>query len=339
MNVALRCRELSKRFGDVQAVDDVSFEVAEGSLFALLGPSGCGKTTVLRLIAGLETPDAGLIEIAGSIAQSARTQVPPERRHVGLVFQDYALFPHLDVRANVAFGLAGANGRDARVDEVLAQVGLTELARRMPDELSGGQQQRVALARALAPRPRLVLLDEPYSNLDAALRVGLRLEVRAILRAAGATAVFVTHDQEEALSLADVVGVMMEGRLVQIGTATEVYRRPASRVVAEFIGEVNLLPGQGIGRAVVCDLGTVVVPEPLIGPVDVLVRPEALRLSADPRGQGVVTGHAFYGHDQIVHVRLDSGLRLQCRTGPGFDQPDGARVRVQLEGDALAFRR
>ena len=217
--IALRCDGLSKAFGDAAAVDDASFHVTAGTVLALLGPSGCGKTTTLRLIAGLDRPDAGTIVLGGSEVQGPDVSVPPERRRVGLVFQDYALFPHLDVRANVGFGLSRRNGRAARVAETLELVGLSALASRMPHELSGGQQQRVALARALAPNPRVVLLDEPFSNLDAALRNDLRNDVRRVLRESGTTAVFVTHDQEEALSLADQVAVMIDGRVLQVGAA------------------------------------------------------------------------------------------------------------------------
>ena len=339
MTTALRCVDLRKAFGHVRAVDGVSFEIPEGSIFALLGPSGCGKTTVLRLIAGLEQPDRGRVEIGGEIASGDDVFMPAERRRVGLVFQDYALFPHLDVRHNVGFGLTTATERDSRVTELLKHVGLSGYGRRMPDELSGGQQQRVALARALAPAPRIVLLDEPFSNLDATLRVELRAEVRRILREVSATAVFVTHDQEEALSIADVVGVMFEGLLSQIGAPTDVYQRPATREVAEFVGEVNVFPGQGMGKAVVFELGTAIVDSPIVGHVDVLVRPEALVLSHDVQGAGTISKRQFFGHDQVIHVTLDSGQPVRCRVASGFVLADGARVRVQVDGHVMAFAR
>ena len=336
---ALRCERLRKRFGPTKAVDEASLDVPDGTLLALLGPSGCGKTTILRLIAGLDIPDAGTITIRGVEVQSERVSVPPERRRVGMVFQDYALFPHLDVRQNVGFGLPRGPAGDGRAERALEQVGLAALAQRMPHELSGGQQQRVALARALAPDPRLVLLDEPFSNLDATLRVELREEIRDVLRRAAATAVFVTHDQEEALSLADEVAVMMDGRILQVATPDDLYRRPASRAVAEFVGEANLVPGRGMGRAVVCELGTVAIPEPMIGGVDLLIRPEALQLTVDPAGPAVLRTREFFGHDQLVTIEFESGLRLDCRTGPGFTAPVGTRVRAQLDGDVLAFLR
>lgn len=337
MSPALRCSNLTRRFAGVTAVSDASLEVETGTLLALLGPSGCGKTTLLRLIAGLERPHSGTVEVAGRIVESESVHLPPERRQVGLVFQEYALFPHLSVQANVAFGLPRGRDQAARVEDLLGQVGLGGLGTRMPHELSGGQQQRVALARALAPSPRLIMLDEPFSNLDPALREGVRREVRRVLRAAKATAIIVTHDQEEALSLADEVAVMMDGRILQQAPPAQLYRRPASRRVAEFIGDINVIDGRAIGRAVVCDLGTISVLDDLYGPADVLIRPEALQLTNDLGGQAVQVGRSFFGHDQMINLRFDSGLRLSSRVGPTFTFQRGARVRVQLSGDVLAF--
>ncbi len=334
---ALRCRGVTKRYGGVTAVHDASLEVAAGTLLALLGPSGCGKTSLLRLIAGLERPQAGTIDIAGRTVESEAVHLPPERRQVGLVFQEYALFPHLTVAANVGFGLRRGRARARRVQDVLARVGLEGAGDRMPHELSGGQQQRVALARALAPEPRLVMLDEPFSNLDPSLRGEVRREVRRVLRAANATAVIVTHDQEEALSLADEVAVMMHGRILQHAHPAAIYRRPISRRVAEFVGDINVIHGRGVGRAVVCDLGTIPVAEEIMGPADVLIRPEALQLTLDAGGQALQTGRQFFGHDQMIELEFDSGLRLASRVGPTFRFARGARVRVQLDGDVLAF--
>ncbi|HOD73320.1 MAG TPA: ABC transporter ATP-binding protein [Candidatus Bipolaricaulis anaerobius] len=238
----LEVRGLTKRFGEVTAVADFSLAVADGETVALLGPSGCGKTTVLRIIAGLEQPDAGQVLLAGRDA----TDWPPERRGVGLVFQSYALFPHLSVEANVAYGLRFRRGVDrvARVEELLSLVGLSGYERRKPHQLSAGQQQRVALARALAPEPGILLLDEPLSALDAALRKELRGELRAILGKLGITVVYVTHDQEEALALADRVAVMREGRLDQVAPPAELYARPRTSFVAAFLGRANLWPGK-----------------------------------------------------------------------------------------------
>ncbi len=337
MSPALRCSNLTRRFAGVTAVNGASLEVESGTLLALLGPSGCGKTTLLRLIAGLDRPHAGTIEVDGRVVESAAMHVPPERREVGLVFQEYALFPHLSVEDNVAFGLSRGPNQAGRVEEMLGQVGLEGLGTRMPHELSGGQQQRVALARALAPGPRLIMLDEPFSNLDPALREGVRREVRRVLRGANATAIIVTHDQEEAMSLADEVAVMMDGRILQQVAPTELYRRPASRQVAEFVGDINVINGRAIGRAVVCDLGTISLLDDLYGPADVLIRPEALQLTEDQGGQAIQVGRSFYGHDQKINLRFDSGLRLSSRVGPTFVFRPGTRVRVQLSGDVLAF--
>ncbi len=337
--IALHCEGLSKSFGAVTPVGDATFHVTAGAILALLGPSGCGKTTTLRLIAGLDQPDAGTIVLDGSVVQGPDVSVPPERRRVGLVFQDYALFPHLDVQANVGFGLSRRNGRAARVAETLELVGLSALASRMPHELSGGQQQRVALARALAPEPRVVLLDEPFSNLDAALRNDLRNDVRRVLRESGATAVFVTHDQEEALSLADQVAVMIDGRVLQVAPPYDVYCHPVSRVVADFIGHYNVIHGAAMGRMVVCELGTVRIQDAMSGPVDLYVRPEALQVTSDRNGQGVIEARQFFGHDQLLHVRLDSGLVVACRVEPTFIAPEGVRARIQINGDVVAFTR
>jgi iron(III) transport system ATP-binding protein len=334
---AVRVGGLSKRFGDVRAADDIGFDAERGEFLALLGPSGCGKTTTLRLIAGFERPDAGRVVVGGRVVAAPGTFVPPERRRVGMVFQDHALFPHLDVARNVGYGLSGRVGRADRVREMLELVGLVELGARMPHELSGGQQQRVALARALAPKPEVLLLDEPFSNLDAALRARVRAEVREILRTAGATAIFVTHDREEALSLADRVAVLWQGRLIQIARPDELYRRPASPEVAAFIGDADLFPGRASGGSVACELGTLPVCPPAHGPVHVLIRPESVRLVAAPDGSAVVTAHEFYGHDQVVIVRLASGRPLRARLGPRENFRPGDCVEVGVEGPVSAF--
>ncbi len=249
---------VSKRFGpaDPPAVDGLSLRVAEGEILALLGPSGCGKTTTLRLIAGLESPDAGTITLRGQVVAGPGRAVPPEERGIGIVFQDYALFPHLTVADNVAFGLPRDGATGARVEPVLDLVGLGGFGARYPHELSGGQQQRVALARALAPAPALMLLDEPFSNLDADLRAQMRDEVERILRTSGTTAVFVTHDQEEAFTLADRVGVLQAGRIEQLAPPQELYHRPATRFVAAFVGAADFLPGLVTAEGIVTEVGT-----------------------------------------------------------------------------------
>jgi iron(III) transport system ATP-binding protein len=328
--------DLSKAFGHVRAVDGLSLEADQGTLLALLGPSGCGKTTLLRLIAGFERPDGGRVSIGGRTLAAANTFVPPERRRVGVVFQDYALFPHLDVAANIGYGL----GRDGagRVAEVLALVGLDGLEDRAVHDLSGGQQQRVALARALAPTPELILLDEPFSNLDAGMRESLRHEVREIILAAGITAIFVTHDQEEALSIAHQVAVMREGRIEQVGTPEEIYGQPASRWVAEFLGEAEILSGTVSEGFVECELGRIGVDPGFRGAADVILRPESVAIGAGPapRGGDTITGvvveRTFYGHDQLVRIELDSGCSVRSRR-LGFPAwHPGDHVKVWIEG-------
>jgi iron(III) transport system ATP-binding protein len=328
----LEARGLGKRFGSVRAVEGFDLVVREGETCALLGPSGCGKTTALRLVAGLERPDEGLVRIRDRVVAGPGAWVPPEARRVGLVFQDWALFPHLDVRANVAFGLDG--DRRGRVEELLELVHLDGLADRMPHELSCGQQQRVAVARALAPQPDLLLLDEPFSNLDAQLRAAVRTEIRELLRATGTTAVLVTHDREEALSVPDRVAVMLEGRVVQVGTPFEVYAAPADGRVARLLGEANLLPGRARGGRVRFALGEVEGSLP-DGPCEVLVRPEALRATPDADGEARVDDVAFYGHDQLLRCAID-GATLEVRlAGPHPELGPGARVRIELVGPAV----
>jgi iron(III) transport system ATP-binding protein len=339
--VVVACRELHRHFGAVRAVDGVDLTVRAGEIAALLGPSGCGKTTLLRLLAGFERPDRGTVALGGQVIASPERMLAPERRRIGMVFQDYALFPHLDVAANVGYALGRRPDR-ARVDEVLELVGLAGLGDRRPDELSGGQQQRVALARALAPTPQMILLDEPFSNLDAALRDRVRTEVRDILRAAGVTTLLVTHDQEEALSLADTVSVMRDGRVEQTGRPEEVYGSPATRWVGEFLGEIDVLPGEAADGAATCALGRVPVPRELTGPVEVLVRPESLSLGTHREHgehEAVVVDRTFYGHDQLVTVELNGGLRVRSRS-IGFPAwHPGDRLRVGLTGPVTVISR
>lgn len=334
---AIRCVGVAKRFGSVAAVDGVDLALVPGRLLALLGPSGCGKTSVLRLIAGCEVPDRGTIEIGGRVVVGPGVHVPPEKRRVGMVFQDYALFPHLSVARNVAYGLAKGSERAARVDAMLSLVGLFGLGDRMPHELSGGQQQRVALARSLAPQPDVLLLDEPFSNLDAGLRARVRLEIREILRAAGATAIFVTHDQEEALSLADEVAVMLRGRVIQVAKPEELYWSPATREVAAFVGEANLLPGEAHDGYVSCELGAWRVARQLVGKVEVMLRPESILAVADEEGPARVISREFFGHDQMLTVQLATGARLRCRLGPESAPPVGCRVRLEVRHAVVTF--
>lgn len=383
---ALECLALRKSFGDVLAVDDVSLTVHRGELLALLGPSGCGKTTALRLIAGFERADGGSVRVGGRLVLDERRSLPPETRRVGMVFQDYALFPHLTVAANVQYGLepedgAGRRGagarlahwarqhapiaartHDVRVREALELVSLGTLGDRYPHELSGGEAQRVALARALAPRPDLVLLDEPFSNLDSRLRASVRADVRAILKRAGASAVFVTHDQEEAFSLADRVAVMWAGRIAQIGTPADIYQRPRSREVAAFVGDADFLPGEAEAGVVRTDLGAIAIADGargqlgVGGAVEVMLRPETVSVrTGGGEGEDGTTGplerpplqgtwvagevvdREYYGHDQMIAVRLTTGRRVHARLGPWENYQVGDAVFVRAEGPVVAF--
>ncbi len=314
----LALQGITKCFGTTVAVDAADLEVARGEFFALLGPSGCGKTTLLRLVAGFERPDAGAIEIDGRRVAGAGTWVPPERRRVGVVFQDYALFPHLDVAGNVGFGLPRAR-RARRVAEVLELVGLEGHARRRPGELSGGQQQRIALARALAPEPRLVVLDEPWSAVDAVRREELRLELARILRTAGVTVVLVTHDREEAFTLADRVALQRDGRILQTGAPEQLYLDPTDAWCARFLGTSNLIPTAEGAR---------------------LVRPELVGLEEDPAAAAEVVERTFLGHDVLYRVRLDDGTVLSSQRPSTERVGLGSRVRVTyLDGPTPTFPR
>jgi iron(III) transport system ATP-binding protein len=325
----IRLEGVTKRFGDVVAVDAASFCVERGEVVALLGPSGCGKTTLLRLVAGFERPDAGTVEIDERPVSGRGVWVPPERRRVGMVFQDYALFPHLTVAENVGFGLP-RRARPVRVAGLLAIVGLESIGGRYPHELSGGQQQRVALARALAPAPELVLLDEPWSNVDPFLRESLRSEVVEIVRPLGVTVVLVTHDREEAFSLADRIALMRDGRVVQEGTSEELYFAPVSRWAAEFVGAGNVLPGRVVSGLVETALGAFPVNGARVnGSANVLVRPELLELECDPTGEAEVVAREFRGHDVFYRVLFD-GVELVSQRPSNEVVPLGARVSIRL---------
>jgi len=325
---------------------DVALALPPGELLALRGPSGAGKTTLLRLLAGLDRPDAGFVRFEEQTWYDGprRQWLPPRRRPLGFVFQDYALFPNMTVRENLAFAAEEQPDKKQVVSELLELLELGELAARRPALLSGGQQQRVALARALAPEPAVILLDEPFSNLDAELRASVRAEVRQILADAGATAVLVTHDQEEALSLADRVAVMWGGEIVQESSPEELYHRPVSRAVAAFVGEAQFLPGEGLGRRVASELGELPAHGGATGPVDVMLRPEGLRLALDPDHaaggtNATVLTRSFYGHDQLMTVRLDTGRVLRARLGTYGGIRPGDRVAVSVRGAVLTFPR
>jgi iron(III) transport system ATP-binding protein len=341
---SIQVRGIAKAYGASPVLHDVSLAVRPGSTLALLGPSGCGKTTLLRIIAGLERPERGEVVVGGRSLTSAVGFVPPERRRVGMVFQDWALFPHLTVARNVAYGLPRRERRSSRVAEALALVGLEGMGGRLPWTLSGGEQQRVALARALAPRPAVLLLDEPFSNLDAALRVQVRAEVHRLLTDLGITAIFVTHDQAEAFLLGDEVAVVLEGRVVQQARPSELYAAPATRWIAGFVGEANLVPGDAQGDAAGTAIGLVALANDHHGPVDVLVRPE--ELCVDSRDRAVTGADAtvdlveFYGHDTVYVLRLHGGAELRARVGSAPHFVRGDRVRVTYGGrPAMAYDR
>ena len=323
---------VDKSFGDTSVLRSIDLRVEPGSSLALLGPSGCGKTTLLRLIAGLDRPDTGSIRVGDEVMVDGSTWVPPEKRNIGMVFQDWALFPHLTVGRNVGYGLPRAERKGPRVHEALDMVGLADLVDRMPDTLSGGQQQRVALARAIAPRPTVLLLDEPFSNLDSALRVGVRTEVHRLLVDLGITSVFVTHDQEEAFVLGDEVAVMSEGRIEQIGSPQDIYQTPSSPWIASFVGDVNLLSGTSNGDVAETVLGQVPLALPGAGQINVLVRPEDLQLSSDGPNEVILT--EYYGHDMMVTVAIDGATEVQVRAPARASWARGDRVGVTYVGQA-----
>lgn len=338
MPYALSCSDLTKRFNGRAVVQQVNLSVNAGQFVTLLGPSGCGKTTTLRLIAGFDVPDSGSISIGGQLVSAAHQQIPPENRRVGMVFQEYALFPHLNVQDNIAFGLKGED-KTKRAEEMLALVGLSGLGKRMPYALSGGQQQRVALARALAPQPQILLLDEPFSNLDASLRAQVRAEVRAILKHSGITCVFVTHDQEEALSLSDEVAVMLDGSIAQIAPPQMLYHHPATRFIANFVGEANFLPAEAQGTTALSVLGVIPLRHAHHGLVDALLRPEMLHLSPTTQGMARVLWREFYGHDQRIGLQLADGTTLIARADSDQVYEVGQNVHIEISTPVMVFPR
>ena len=334
---ALSLAGVSKAYGAAVAAVALDLDVEAGRLVTVIGPSGCGKSTLLRLVAGLERPDAGTVAVDGELVAGPGRFVPPERRRVGLVFQDHALFPHLTVAGNVAFGLdrLSRDRRRARVDEVLALVRLTDLAARYPHELSGGEQQRVALARALAPGPSVVLLDEPFSSLDENLRAQVRAELVGVLRATGTTAVLVTHDQTEALSIGDTVVVMRDGRIEQADTPQAVFERPATRFTASFMGDADFLPAHVHRALLTCEIGVVsTVPgwSGVDADVEVVLRPHEVALSAVRTGgaDGVVTNVEYHGAFVLHTVRLGSGATVRSWQPHAVRHPAGTEVEVSV---------
>jgi iron(III) transport system ATP-binding protein len=353
MNTLLDLRNIRQAYGRQTVVNDLSLTLKKGDIGCLLGPSGCGKTTVLRCIAGFEPISGGEILLKGVVVSSMRLSLPPEQRHIGMVFQDYALFPHLTVSANIGFGLhrIPKAEREARVAEMLQTVGLTDAAGKYPHELSGGQQQRVALARALAPRPDLLLLDEPFSNLDVSLRERLSLEVREILKSQNATAILVTHDQDEAFAIADEIGVMHDGEIQQWDTAYNLYHRPANRFVANFVGQGVFLPGTMLdSHHVEIELGilTGTIPHECTpgycllcrpgSPVEVLIRPDDIVHDDASPLRAVVLHKAFRGADILYTLRLPGGATALSLVPSHHNHAIGEKIGIKLEVDhVVAF--
>jgi iron(III) transport system ATP-binding protein len=345
---------LHKAFGAHPVLTGVDLEVPAGSLTAILGSSGSGKTTLLRLLAGFERADAGAISIGDSLVDGPGVYAAPERRRIGYVPQEGSLFPHLTVEANVGFGLAARDRRAGRAASMLEMVGLAGLGRRYPHQLSGGQQQRVALARALAIEPAVVLLDEPFASLDAHLRASVRADVQDIFRRAGTTAVLVTHDQDEALSVADRVAALRDGTIAQYATPEDLYSRPADPGLASFVGEANLLEGVLSGAMVKTLLGNLPLDPaaPALGTpgqVTVLIRPEQIELAPAPNGAptadglpGRVTSYGYHGHDAVLHVQPDRApddRTLVVRIIGGLHLPVGSPVTLHARGPVFAWPR
>ncbi len=332
---AVEVRGVTRRFGTVTAVDDVSIELHSGEFLTLVGPSGCGKSTLLRMIAGLMEPDSGEILLAGQVVSSPGLWVPPEKRAVGLVFQENTLFPHLTVAGNIGFGLGRRSKSDtaARVAEVLELVELPGYGTRFPHELSGGERQRVALARAIAPEPTVLLLDEPFANLDPNLRAQVRAHTVDILRRAKASALFVTHDQQEAMSVGDRVAVMNQGRVEQVGTPKSVFHLPQSHFVASSLGEAYFLPATYSGNGSLhTEAGPCDCPHGMSQTeMEIMVRPHDVAFVVDPGGGSVVTSVEFLGAFLLYQVELPSGRRLRCLMPHTAEVDTGTRVRVHLE--------
>ena len=327
-NLLIRTRSVSKFYDEEQVLSDFNLDVWKGSITGILGSSGSGKTTALRLIAGFDRPDAGIIEMKNEVIVSDEVWLPPERRNIGMVFQDYALFPHLTVEKNIAFGLGKNDLEKGRLKEVIDMCNLSGLINKFPQELSGGQQQRVALARALAPNPEVILLDEPFTSLDAQMARVLRDEVVELLKNTETTAIIVTHDQEEALSVCDVVSVLDKGKIIQSSTPQEIYLNPVSKTVANSVGDPNILKGFSIDGRVETSLGTFV--SAYEGALDVSIRPECIELNLDSEGSYIVKECTFYGHDQVISFQNSKGEVFRARSLPNTIYEAGDKVNIEI---------
>jgi iron(III) transport system ATP-binding protein len=341
-HVRLEVKDLEVAYGDTAVVSKVSFRLESGAIGCLLGPSGCGKTTLLRAIAGFEPVRHGQIQIRGQQVSRPGWTLPPERRRIGMVFQDFALFPHLPVAKNIGFGLRGLSARDrqARVKELLELIGLTQAAQQYPHELSGGMQQRVALARAMAPRPEILLLDEPFSSMDAELREQLAREVRGMLKREAVTAILVTHDQLEAFAMADQIGVLNQGSLHQWDTGFGLYHKPADRFVADFIGQGRLLPGQvRDAQRIDTELGPILNEQPHgLEPgtnAEVLIRPDDLIYDDSSDGRATIVDRAFRGAEFLYTLQLNSGRSVLCLVPSHYRHAVGEQIGIRLQADHL----
>ena len=318
----IECRNLSKHYGKLEAVSDFSLHLDEHEFLSILGPSGCGKTTLLRLIAGLDVPSKGQVLLQNQEISSEKILLPPEHRKFGMIFQDFALFPHLSVESNIAYGISGSRDeRQKRVNELLKLVSLPHLATKMPHQISGGEQQRIAVARALAPRPRLILMVEPFSKLDYQLRLQLRRDIRNILKNEGVATILVTHDQVEAITFPDRVILMHDGKLVQVGTPTEIYQHPQTLWASSFVGETNHLPVEWANTSLISPFGSLDVPAEIGKETSIImVRPEDFRLepATDEEANGNVKTVDFSGSVLIISVELKSGEMIQVSASPNF---------------------
>ena len=327
-NLIIRARSVAKSYGSETVLSDFNLDVWNGSIVGILGISGSGKTTALRLLAGFDKPDSGIIEMRDKVISSKETFMPPEERNIGMVFQDYALFPHLNVEKNIAFGLSLDEIKSGRLEEVISMCNLETYRNKFPQELSGGQQQRVSLARALAPKPEVILLDEPFTSLDAHMARDLREEVVSLLRQTETTALIVTHDQEEALSVCDVVSVLENGSVIQSATPQEIYLNPVSQTVANSVGAPNILKGFSVDGRVETSLGTFVTA--YNGALDVSIRPECIELLLDSEGSYVVKECTFYGHDQVISFQNSKGEVFRARSLPNTIYEAGDKVNINI---------